>query len=125
MYAGSNVIIIKRNKEGHGEVRGSKAVQGTKGERERDYSSNREDRKANGQSACERIEPRRDMHTREQVLEHVSMRARRRGHGNPHGQVQAFAAPSPSDPLHVRSLALLRQGASPRTPWCARRTPVT
>lgn len=67
LYVGSNVIIIKRNKEGHGEVRSSKAAQGTKGERERHYSSNGEDRKANGQSACERIEPRRNMHTREQA----------------------------------------------------------
>lgn len=65
MYVGFNVIIMKRNKEGHGEVRGSKAAQGTKGER--DYSSNREDRKASGKSACERIEPRRGMHTREPV----------------------------------------------------------
>lgn len=67
MHVRSNVIIIKRNKEGHGEVRGNKAAQATKGDRERDYSSNGEDRKANGQSACERIEPRRDMHTREQA----------------------------------------------------------
>lgn len=63
MYVGSNVIIIKRNKEGHGEVRGSKAAQGTKAERKRDYTSNREDRKANGQSARERIEPRRYTYT--------------------------------------------------------------
>lgn len=38
MYAGSNVTIIKRNKEGHGEVRGSKAAQGTKGGREREIT---------------------------------------------------------------------------------------
>lgn len=36
MYVGSNVIIIERNKEGHSEVRGSKAAQGTKGEREKE-----------------------------------------------------------------------------------------
>lgn len=53
------------------------------------------------------------------------MRAHRRGHGNPHRQVQSLAAPSPSDPLHVCSLTLLQQGASPRMPQCTRRTPVT
>lgn len=50
------------------------------------------------------------------VLEHVSMRAHRRGHGSPHQQVQALAAPSPSDPLHVCSLTLLQQGASLNAP---------
>lgn len=61
-------------------------------------------------------------HLRRAVLEHLSEAA---GSRKPTQAAASFAALSPSDPLHVCSLALLQQGAScPGMPQCPCRAPL-